>query len=354
MSKKPLILKLSLNDKILFLRNLALLLKSGLSLNESLITLKNYQKSSSLQYIIDELVNDIQRGQFLASSLSKFKYIFGEFLISIIKVGEITGNLVENLEKLSDELRKAERLRKKFISTMIYPAFIIVTMLVIIVFVIYFIFPKLLPIFKNLNIELPLPTKIFLSVSTFIIDNGLYIIVFSISILILIIFLNRYSKIKYFFDLILLNLPLIKGMIKKYTLAQFSRSFALLLRSGVKIVEAVEIAGKSLNNEVYKQNLIQAANSVLAGHNFSEFLGKYQKLFPYNFIKMIEVGEKTGNLEQNLFYLSNNYEEELDMEIERFVNALEPIILIIMAVVVGFMAISIIIPIYELSDKIQG
>lgn len=353
MNKKPLILRLSLNDKILFFRNLALLLKSGLSLIDSLTTLKNYQKSKTLKYILETIIDDIQRGQFLANSLDKFTNVFGELTVSIIRVGEITGNLVENLEKLSEELRKIEKVRKKFISTMIYPSFIISVMLVIIILVIYFIIPKLLPIFENLNVDLPTTTKVFLKISNFLINNGLYILLSLIMLIIVFIFLNRFKKLKYIFNFIFLKIPIIGELIKKYNLAQFSRSFALLLKSGIKIIEAIEISGKSLNNEVYKQNLIKASNFVLAGHSFNEFLSGYQNLFHYNFIKLIEVGEKTGNLEQNLFYLSNNYEEELDIAIERFVNSLEPFILIIMAIIVGFMAISIITPIYELSNKIQ-
>ncbi|GIW65993.1 MAG: pilus assembly protein PilC [Candidatus Parcubacteria bacterium] len=352
-NKKPFILKLGLEAKILFLRNLSLLLKSGMSLTDALIYLKKYQRSPALKYILETAIEDIQRGQFLATSLSKFNNILGEFLISIIRIGELTGNLIENLERLSEELRKIERLRRKFISAIIYPIFIILVILIIIVLVIYFIFPKLLPIFENLNVELPKITKIFISLSRFMLNYGYYVLFLFISLIILIIFLNRFPKIKYFFDLFLINLPLISSLIKKYSLTQFSRSLAMLLKSGVKIVEAIELSGKNVNNEVYKKYFIKASQFVLAGHSFNEFLEKYKKIFPYEFSKMIEVGEKTGNLEQNLFYLSNNYEEELDSGIERLVNSLEPIILIIMGIIVGFMAISIIIPIYELTDKIQ-
>jgi type IV pilus assembly protein PilC len=352
MNKKPLLFKVSLDEKILFLKNLSLLLKSGLSLVDSLTIIENYQKSASLKYIISQVKNDVQRGQFLANSLNKFKNIFGDFFISVIKVGEISGNLIDNLEKLADEMKKIEKLRRKFISTMIYPAFIMGVMIIIIIFIIYYIFPKLLPIFKNLNIDLPKTTIIFLVVSNFMINYSLHIIITIIALIITIFFLNTKPKTKYFLDLLILKIPLISSLIKKYNLAQFSRSLSLLIKSGMKIVEAIELSAKSLNNEVYKNKLLQAANFVLAGHTFNEFLTKNQNIFYYNFIKMIEIGEKTGNLEQNLVYLSNNYEEELDMEIERFVSLLEPFILIIMAFIVGFMALSIVTPIYELSNKI--
>jgi type II secretory pathway component PulF len=128
----------------------------------------------------------------------------------------------------------------------------------------------------------------------------------------------------------------------------------LLLRSGIKIIEALDLAGQSLGNLVFQKIIRNGTNFVIEGHSVSEYLSKYIWLFPFNYIKLIEVGEKTGNLENNFFYLSSNYEEELDNDIERFVNSLEPIILIIMSIIVGFMAISIIMPIYEISDKLQG
>jgi len=354
MNKKPLILKLSLADKILFLKNLSLLLKSGLSLTESLSTINNNTKSSTLKYILTNSIDAVERGKFLANSLSDYGNILGSLTISIIKVGELTGNLIENLETLSEELKKIERIRRKLITTMIYPTFLISIMIVISLLIIYFLFPKLLPIFENLGVDLPFTTVVFISIVKFLSQYGLYILLILIFLTLNILLGLRNKKFKYFFDLFLLRVPLLSGLIKKYNLVQFSRSMGLLLKSGIKIIEALDLAAQSLGNLVFQKIIKGASNFVIEGHSISEYLSKYQWLFPFNYIKLIEVGEQTGNLENNFFYLSNNYEEELDSEIERFVNSLEPIILIIMSIIVGFMAISIIMPIYEISDKLQG
>lgn len=353
MNKKPFFLRISLNEKIIFVRNLSMLLKSGISIVEALEILKNNTKSKTLIYILNEAISDVQRGQFLSNSLNKFKNVFGEFFVNIIRVGELTGKLPENLDKLADELVQIGALKRKIITTMIYPTFIITTMVVLVIFVLYFVFPKILPIFENLGVELPLTTKIFIKVSYFLINNTTELIIFLIIFILSFFIALRFPKSKFYIDLFLLNLPLLSDVIKKYILAEFSRILSLLLGSGLKIVESIEIAGNALTNNVYKKILIDVSSNVLSGYPLNESLEKFPKLFPYNFVKMIEIGERTGNLEKNLRYLSQNFEEDVDTFLERFINILEPLILVIIAATIGFMAISIILPIYELSEKIQ-
>lgn len=353
MSKKPFIFRVTLGDKINFSRNLALLLKSGISLSEALVILKESSRSPSLKYILENIIHDIERGQFLANALEKFKDKLDNFFISIIKVGEYTGKLTENLERLAIEFRKIEKLRSKVITSLIYPAFIIGTMLLIVILVVYFLFPKLLPVFQNLGVELPLTTKIFLTVSLFLLNYGSYLF---LSFLILIFsfpFLLKIKKFKYFFHFLLVNLPLLSNLIRKYALAEFSRNLGLLLESGLPIVEALKLSGESLNNLIYQQIIFESVEFIAKGHSLGEFFQKHQKYFPYNFIQMVIIGEKTGNLANTLFYLAENYDEELDIDLERFVNSLEPLILILIAGAVGFIALSVITPIYEITNKLS-
>jgi type IV pilus assembly protein PilC len=352
MSKKPFIFRITLGDKINFSRNLALLLKSGINLSEALLILKESTHSASLKYILESVIEDIEKGQFLANSLEKFSSKLDNFFISVIKVGEYTGKLVENLERIAVEFRKIEKLRSKMITSFIYPAFIIGTMLVVVIIVVYFLFPKLLPVFENLGVELPLTTKIFLKVSQFLLDYGIYFFLALTIFFTSLPFLLRFYKVKYFFHLILLHLPPFSGLIKKYSLSEFSRNLALLLESGLPFVQALEITGQSLNNLVYQKIILEAREFTLKGHSLGEFLNKKKKYFPYNFIQMVIIGERTGNLVSTLFYLAENYDEEIDIELERFLNLLEPIILVVIASVVGFIALSVITPIYEITNKL--
>lgn len=352
MNKKPLIFRVSLNDKIFLARNLALLLKSGITLSEALTILKESTHSPSVKFILNEALKDIERGQFFSNSLARFSPQLDNFFISIIKVGELTGKLIENSERIASELRKVQRLKSKIISSLIYPSFIIATMFFIIFLVIYFLFPKLLPVFESLQIELPLTTKIFLKGAYFVLNYGHFLIIFLILFFIVLIFLARNEKTKFYLDLFILNLPLVSSLFKKYSLANFSRNLAILLESGVSIVEALDITSQSLGNLFYKKKISELSKFISEGHNLEEFLMKYPRYFPYNFVKMISIGEKTGNLSNTLLYLAENFEEEIDVDLERFVNSLEPMILFVIAVMVGFIALSIITPIYEISNKL--
>ncbi len=353
MIKKPLLFKISTADKIFFARNLALLLKSGISLNEALTTLENSTNSASLKYIINQLNEDVQKGQFLADSLSKFEKTIGKFFIATIDVGERSGRLIDNLEKIAVELQKIAKLKSKVITTLIYPFFLILVMIAIVILVVYFLFPKILPIFDNLKIDLPTITKIFIGSVKFFLKYGYYLgggfIIFFLSF----IFLLKNEKFKFYFHKFLISLPLISPLLKNYYLAEFSRNFAILLESGIPVVEALKLSGESSGNYVYKKSFINASEYFVKGHTLSEFLEKEKKLFPYQFAKMIAIGERTGNLTNILLYLTENYEEEVSIGLERFVNLLEPMILIIVASIVAFMALAIVLPIYEISDKLS-
>ncbi|BCX15160.1 MAG: phytochrome sensor protein [Candidatus Parcubacteria bacterium] len=352
--KKPFFFRIKNKDRIFFSRNLALLLKSGISLSESLVILKESSESKSLKFLINNIISDVDKGQFLYNSLAKFSKQLGNFFISLIRIGEVSGKLVENCDKLAIELEKADRLKSKIINAMIYPAFIIGIMFVIIIIIIYFLFPRLLPMFESLNIELPLMTRIFFQVSTFILNYGLYLLIAMIAMVILMIFLvKKFYKIRYGFHIFILHLPILGKIVKKFNLASLCRTFGLLLNSGMPIVEALQLTSETLSNEVFKKSILRASEFIAQGHPLEEFLNTNTSLFPYNFIKMINIGEKTGNLSNTLNYLTQNYEQEIEIEIDRLLHMLEPIILFTIAAIVGFMAIAIITPIYEISDKIS-
>jgi type IV pilus assembly protein PilC len=353
MNKKPFIFRVSLSDKISFARNLALLLKSGISLPQSLEILKESSKSPSLKYILENVIKDVEKGQFLGNSLDKFSNKFDNFFVSIVKVGEYTGKLIENLERIAVEFRKIEKLRNKMISALIYPAFIIGTMIVIMIAVIYFLFPKLFPIFESLNVKLPLATRIFLKTSSFLLDYGIYIFLFIAIFFASFPLLLRFKKIKYLFHFIILHIPPFSIIIKKYTLTRFFRNLALLLESGIPIAEALKISSENVGNLVYEKIIYNAADFVSKGHSIGEFLNNNKKYFPYNFIQMIVIGEKSGNLINTLLYLTENLDEEIDTDLERFMSLIEPIILVTIALIVAFTAYSIITPIYEISNKLQ-
>lgn len=344
--------RLSLSEKILFAKYLAILLGSGISLAESLKLLQRQLRSKTVQSIISQLIKDVENGQFLSASLSRFQKVFGEFFINVIKVGEMSGNLAQNLKYLAEALKKLQNLRRKIISALLYPAFVLLATFGVIAILVFIVFPKILPVFSVLKVNLPLTTKIFIAVSNFFLHYGLYLVVGLIIFLILFSLLLQVKSFRKTTHKILLHFPLIGKIIQYSNVIEFCRSFGLLLRSNLNIVEALEMTSKNQSNLLYQEALKEAPKFIGAGHSLHEYLDKYPRLFPFNMVRMVEIGETTGNLVNNLVYLAAVYESEIDDRLENLTNLLEPILLVVLASIVAFIALSIIMPIYEITEKL--
>jgi len=351
--KKPLFLYVSLANKILFARHLSIMIKTGMRLVDSLKLLQKQTRSRSLSYILEQIIQDTENGQFLSVSLKKFQHIFGELFINVIRIGEISGTLSDNLEHLSIELRKSQTLRQKIRAALIYPSVVLLVTVVIVGVLIFFVLPRIIPVFSNLRISLPLSTKILIAISQFLINNWLYFILGLIAAVIIFIVLLRIKIIRFLWHKIILYLPLIGSISRKAAISNMSRTLSLMLNSGMKIVEALIITSNTLTNLVYKKALIDAAEIVKKGESFNSFLKTREDLFPIIVSQMIEVGESTGTLCDNLVYLANFYEEEVDEATKNLSSTLEPFLLVIMGVIVGFIAISIITPIYKMTQPFK-
>ncbi len=340
-------------DQILFARHLAVMSKAGLPLIESLKLIQKETKSRAMLKILDQVIKDVSNGQFLSASLDRYKEIFGSLFINIIRVGESAGILSENLNYLADELKKKRELKKKVIGALIYPAIIFVATFGITGLLTVFIFPKILPVFKSLNITLPLTTRILIWFSNALTDYGPYVIAAFGVLIISLWLLAQLKKIRYFLHFFLLKLPVFGNIARDVNLANFCRTLGLTIKSGVKIVEALEITSESLSNFVYKKNILAIAENVKKGEAIAQYLIKRHKLFPVVVSQMVSVGETAGNLSETLLYLSEFYESEVNEVTKNLSNILEPILMLVMGIVVGFVAISIITPIYEVSQNIS-
>src|SRR3989344_8638663 len=268
---KSFFLHVPLQEKILFTKNLALALKSGVSLVNSLRLMQRQAKSGSMKRIVASLMEDANKGVFLSAGLVKFSAVFGELFINIIKVAETSGTLPENLLYLGDELAKKSALRKKVKSALIYPIIILIATIVIGITMIVFVFPKILPLFQNAKVELPLTTRLLISISSIITSYGIWILIGVIAVIIGFRLLLRLRPMKFAYDRILFYAPLFGRAMVNYNMANFARPFALLLRSGVKITEALDIAGAASTNLVYRRHFEGVSLSVRRG----EFMSKY-------------------------------------------------------------------------------
>ncbi len=344
--------RLTTKQKMIFARNLEVMIRSGMQVLDSLEILKKQTKSKAFINMLDQLIIDIRNGHFLSVGLSRYKQVFGDFFINLVRVGESSGTLSENLKYLAEELGKKDELNKKVKGAMAYPVIILVATLGITGILAFVIFPKILPVIKSLNVPLPLPTLIFIAISEFMQRSGLITIIGFAVFLVISFILLRIGKVRYFWHKMLVKIPVIGNVARTVNMINFSRTLGILLKSGVIIVEALEITANTLDNLVYQEEVRKIAEGVRRGEPLSKYLISDSKLFPAIFSQMIMVGENTGKLDESMLFLSSFYESEMDESTKTMSNVLEPGLLLLMGVVVGFVALAIITPIYKITQTL--
>ncbi|MBI4050594.1 MAG: type II secretion system F family protein [Candidatus Doudnabacteria bacterium] len=348
-----LFLSLSIQDKILFAKRLSILIKAGVPLLECLQMMHKQASTRSTRKILEVLKADVESGQYLSASMTKFKKIFGDFAVNIIRVGEVSGTLYENLHYLAEELKKKQALRRKVVNALVYPIFIIIATFGITGLLTIYVFPKVLPIFSSLNFPLPWTTKVLIFISNLFLHYGFWILGGLVGLVAVFFFLMRNKKFKLFFDRTILRIPLVGRISQGYNMANLCRTFGLLLKSDVMIVEAAKITANSLNNLAYRKELHAIGENITKGETVSAHMHRKSKLFPAILSQMVTVGESTGNLSDTLIYLSDLYESEVDDLTKNLSSVLEPALMAFMGIIVGFIAISIITPIYEVTQYLK-
>jgi type IV pilus assembly protein PilC len=349
-----LFLRVPIKEQIMMARNLSLMSRSGMPILDSLRMIQRQSQSSGLKKILASVIADVENGQFVSTSLKKYERVFGSLFINIIRIGEASGTLAENLGFLADELKKKQQLRAKIVSAMLYPIIILITTIALTSILMFAVFPKILPIFKSFKIKLPLPTRILIAVNQFVLDYWFWIIIGLVIFVVVIVLLLRVKPIRYAVYKTLMYVPLVGTMIRSLHMSIIARTLALLLKSGVKIVEALSITADIIPNMVYNKALSQSAERVKAGGALGKDLTTSPRLFPVMFSQMVEVSETAGTLDATLLYLSEYYETELDDTTRNMVSLLEPLLMVTMGGVVGFIAISILLPIYSISQSLSG
>ncbi len=346
--------RFSVKEQTFFAKRLSFLIKAGVPLLESLQLIRKQTKSKVQIKVFDKIISDVSNGQYLSTSLQRFNGVFGDFAINIIKVGESSGILSQNLNHLAEELKKKQALRRKVLSALFYPIIVTVATFGITGFLVMYIFPKILPIFQGMKTELPLSTKIIISITSIIRDYGIYIFI-GIIIFIVAFFMvrNRVPAVRLALDKFILQIPIVGKIAKDYNFTSICRTLGLLLRSGISVNEALLITADTTENMQYKKSFHQISEGIMKGKTISEMMELSPSLFPDIMVHMIAIGEKSGNLSRTLTYLSELYEDDFEDTTKNLSTTIEPILMIIMGLIVGFVAISVITPIYEITQNIN-
>lgn len=345
--------KVGFSDIVDITRQIAIMLNAGLTLVESLGILKKQLEKGSLLKLIDQIDETIKGGESFSSALSKHKKLFNNLYISLVKAGEASGKLDEILLKLAENLEKERMFKSKIKGALIYPVIVIVGMLGVMFVMMTFVMPQLLNLYKDFQIDLPITTQILIMVSNFLQYNWISVIIGTILFFFL---LKKYLATKtgkFTKDTLLLRFPLIKKIIKISSLVDATRTLSILIGSGVSILEAMSIIIETTTNVIYQAAFKSIYHRIEQGEALGKSLELETDLFPPLLIQMTSVGEQTGHLDETLLRVSNYYEMESELAIKAMTTLIEPAILIVLGLGVGFLVISVITPIYNLTSTIK-
>ncbi len=340
------------SDVVIFTRQLASMIQTGLTLVESLTILKNQSTKPALRSVILDLIASISAGNSLSTALSYHRDVFSDVYIALIKASETGGVMDKVLGRLAENLEQSEDLKKKIKSAMFYPLIVGGGVIGVIVIMNLFVIPQLAQLYEGLDVELPLITRIVLGTSSFFI-NAFPIIV--ILLVIGVVLIKRFAKTPQGIELIdtyKLKIPVMGGILRLSIEDEISRTLSLLISSGTSMLESLSITANVANNYVYKKAMLNSATLVEKGINLSTAF-EQQNLFPPIMVQMTKVGESTGKIDDSLGKVSQYFERDLSLKIRTLTTAIEPILLLFLGVTVGFLIISVISPIYSIISSIQ-
>lgn len=347
--------RVTLKEKINFTRHLSVVVKAGLPVFEGLKIIERQAESKTLKMIISQLIIGVNSGHTLADSLSDYRNLFGDFFISVVAVGEASGSLTTNLAYLAEELEKSRDLQSKIRSAMLYPIIILIATLGVVALLTFAVFPKVIPVLEGLQVKMPVPTIVLMASMRFLTTYGWQLaLALFVLWLILKFIVHKVPAVRYILDRIILSTPIVGTLTRNINVVNITRVMGILLKSGIRIVEAVTITSQTMSNLVYRRALEKGAAEVQRGETLAKVFGENRLLFSPLMAGLIEVGENTGNLEENLGYLSEYYEKEVDLTTRNLTTVLEPLMLLIMGLLVGFVALAIILPIYQATSSFRG
>lgn len=344
--------RVTFNDIVDLTRQLAIMLNAGLTLIESLTILRKQITKESLHKVIVNIEEQITAGNSMSYVLKQYPEYFPNLYIALVKSGEASGKLADILLKLSENLEKQREFRGKLKGALIYPAVIIVAMIGVMFVMITFVIPKLLDLYKNFQVELPVSTKILIAVSSF---SAVFWPLIILAVVGIVVVVRQYLSTKagkYMKDSLMLKMPALQNVIRMASLVDSTRTLAILVGSGVSILEGLSIVIETTDNVVYKESFARVYKKVEKGQSLGMAFGD-EPLFPPILTQMAIVGENTGHLDDTLARLSKYFEFESELAIKTMTTLIEPLILVVLGLSVGGLVFSIITPIYNLTTSLK-
>lgn len=342
--------RLTASDKIALISNLSTMLTAGIPILEAVNDLTEDSKGGTKK-VLETLRDDLTQGHQVNYSLSKFPNVFDKVVVNVVKASEEAGTLDVTLKDLKDNLRKQNEFRDTIKSALMYPMFIMGVFVLVLFLNLIFVLPKIATVFRNLRVELPLPTRILLWVSDFMTKNTIPFLFIVLGVILAFIYL--FTQKRSFVLNIFYSLPGISGLVKLIDITQFSRSMYLLLTSGISIIAALDLTNDIVFRRETQKILQKSKEMILSGKTLSEGLRLAKGYIPTIMIKLVETGEKTGSLDKSMSDISEYFDYQVTTTLKTLTSMLEPIMLVLVGVLVGGMMVSIIAPIYGLISNVS-
>nr|MBU1328737.1 type II secretion system F family protein [Candidatus Omnitrophota bacterium] len=351
--RKPISSKgsVKLEEIVIFSRQLATMVDSGIPLVQALDILCEQIEKPIFKNILTKIKDDIETGSSLSDALAKHPTVFSTLYINMVKAGESSGALDDILDRLASYLEKTNTLQRKVKSSLVYPVVVITMAMLITLVMLLKVIPTFKGIFTMLGGELPLPTRILIFISDTIRQMFLYV---AAGVTVVVFALKKYMKTlqgKENFDKMLLAMPVLGPLFRKVAVAKFTRTFATLVKSGVPILVSLEIVGKTAGNTVIEKAVEAVRNGIKEGENIADPLAK-SGAFPPMVVRMIKVGEQTGELEKMLTKIADFYEDQVDAAVSGLTSLIEPLIIAFLGIVIGGIVVAMFLPIFKLTEII--
>ena len=344
---------IKLIDKITFIKNLSVMMKAGLPVSRSLRILSTQTTNPRLNKIITQIGNQVESGTTLADAIGHFPKVFSEIFISMVRVGEASGTLEASLDYLADQTQRDYDLISKARGALTYPIVVLLALGLVGFLMFTFVLPKLTATFIEFDVKLPLMTRMVISLVDIFAKYGIFIFVGWVGLIAGFVYWRRTASGKTVIHKLIFYLPLISGIVIKINLARFVRVFASLIKSGMPIVDALDVSSHVVGNIYYQRTISDAASKVKIGSPLTTAFRKEPKLFPTLVIEMMEVGEESGTIETVLMEVANFYESDVEQTMKNLSSILEPILMMVIGAVVGFLAVALITPIYSITQSIS-
>jgi len=339
--------RVGLRDLVVFSRQFATMIDAGLSVVKCLDILQKQTRNPKMKEVIGEVKRDVAGGMSLTEAIQKHPRIFSPLYINMMRSAEAGGILDTVLDRLSGFLEKEQETRNKIKSAMMYPAVVFCFATLMLLGLLFFVLPKFKGIFETMGLDLPLTTKLMLNSSTYMKNYWYIFLVVIVGSVVLMKAFSQTERGKYAIDAAKLRLPIFGDLILKTCVSRFARTFGTLITSGVPVLRALEIVSETAGNRVISETVVRAKQSIKEGEKISTPLFG-SKIFPVMVTQMIAIGEETGRLDQMLEKVSNFYDDEVDNTLKGLTSLIEPLMIVGLGLIVGFIAVSVISPIYSL------